>query len=53
MGAVSEFEKDIIKERVVAQLASASRKGKGLGGHSALGVLRKSQRAPATELVFA
>jgi len=30
-GAVAEFEKDIIRERVVAGLASARRKGKRLG----------------------
>ncbi len=30
-GAVAEFEKDIIRERVVAGLANARRKGKRLG----------------------
>jgi DNA invertase Pin-like site-specific DNA recombinase len=31
VGAVAEFEKDIIKERVIAGLANARRKGKRLG----------------------
>ena len=31
VGAVAEFEKDIIKERVIAGLANVRRKGKRLG----------------------
>lgn len=31
MSAVAEFEKDVIKERVIAGLANARRKGKRLG----------------------
>ena len=52
VGAVAEFEKDIIKERVIAGLANARRKGKRLGRPPSPRSSTTRPKSPATGLVL-
>ena len=53
VGAVSEFEKDIIKERVVAGLANARLKGKRIGRPpTPFSMLDKNHKMRIEELSF-